>query len=136
MALVYPTEKSPSYKTVATVNLSTNTDGVTNSDVCDCSGLSFSALDLSTGVSAACNYSFKGSADSTSLLHTILTSSGAVLTYGSTTVNPQGTVITFDPAFWSGIRFLQLVSNTTSAAAANAAGATAKLIFSAFGTPK
>lgn len=136
MALVYLNEKSPSYKSWGTVNLSTAADGMTGSDVIDLGGLALSGIDLSTAVSASCTYTFKGSVDSTANLHTVLTSSGAVLAYGSTTVSPQGTLITFDPAFWSGIRFLQLVSNTTSAAAPNATGATAKIIASAFGMVK
>lgn len=136
MALVLSNQRTPSYKSWGQVNLSTNTDGVTGADVIDLGGLSLSGIDLSTAVSAACTYSFKGSVDSSSALHTILNSTGGVVMYGSTTVNPQGTLLTFDPAFWSGIRFLQLVSNTTGAAAANATGATAKIIGSAFGMVK
>lgn len=136
MALVYPVERSPSYKTVATVNLSTNVDGVTNSDVCDCGGLALSAIHFSTLVSSGCNYTFKASADSATALGTVMTSSGATLIWGTTAVTLVGAFLETDPAFWSGVRFLQLVSNTTSAPAANATGATAKLIFSAFGTPK
>lgn len=136
MALNYMQEKSPSYKSWGTVNLSTNTDGVTGSDVLDMGGLSFSGVHLSTSVSASCNYTLKGSVDSSGTLGFLQTSTGGTIVIGSTANNPQGVLITVDPAFYSGIRFIQLVSNTTSAAAANATGATAKILGSAFGMVK
>lgn len=136
MATVFPTYKSPSLKGVASVNLSTATDGVTGADAADCGGLVLSGLDLSTTVSTACTYGFKGSADSTSNMRTVYNSSGAVLAYGSTGVDPRGTYLAFDPAPFAGLRFIQLVSLTTGAAAANATGATAKLALSPYGEIK
>lgn len=136
MALVYPNEKSPSNRSWGTVNLSTNADGVTGSDVLDCGGLTLSAIALNTLASTACTYSFKGSLDTTANMQTILSSSGALLMYGSTTVSPQNAMIIFDPSPFAGVRMVQLVSNTTSAAAPNATGATAKLGLSAFAPQK
>lgn len=135
MAL-YPSYKAPSMKGSVSVALSTSTDGVTGSDIVDSGGLALAGIDLATSVSTACTYSFKGSPDSTSALHTVYTSTGGLLTYGSTLVDPRGTYLAFDPAPFSGIRFIQLVSLTTSAAAPNATGATAKLCFSAPGEIK
>lgn len=136
MALVYPQEKSPSYKTWGAVNLSTNTDGVTSADILDTGGLAISAIQPSTACSSACTYTLRGSMDGSSNVGAVYTSSGALYSFGSTAIDPRGAVFAFDPAFFAGLRFVQLVSNTTSAAAANAAGATAKIFLSAFGQVK
>lgn len=136
MALVYPQEKSPSYKTWATLAVSTNTDGVTGADVLDTGGLALSAIIPSTACSSACTYTLKGSADSSAGLGNLYTSSGALWTFGSTSVDPRGAVFSQDPAFFMGTRFIQLVSNTTSAVAANATGGTVKVLLSAYGQVK
>jgi len=136
MALVYPQEKSPSYKTWATVNLSTNTDGVTGADVLDMTGLTLSGIQPTTLASSACTYTLKGSINSSGSLFPIYTSSGALWSFGSTTVDPRGAAFMQDPAFFVGLRFVQLVSNTTSAAAPNATGGTAMVLLSAYGQVK
>lgn len=136
MALVYPNEKTPSYKVFGTVLLSTSADGVTAADIIDTGGLALSAIQPTTLASSACTYTLKGSLDASTNLGLLYTSSGALYSFGSTTVDPRGAVFSADPAFFSGIRFLQLVSNTTSAVAPNIAGATAKIFLSAFGQVK
>src|SRR5258706_12983248 len=148
MSLVYLNEKSPSYKVWGTVNLSTNADGATGADVIDLGGLTLSAIHLSSACGSSCSYTFSGCADypstavgssfTTAGLAQIETSSGALLTYGSTaTANVAGgTLLQMDPAFWSGVRYLMLNSNTTSARNSNSPGATAKIIASAFGMVK
>lgn len=136
MALVYPQEKSPSYKTWASAALSTSADGVTGSDVIDTGGLALSAIQPSTACSSACTYTVKGSADSSGVLGNLYTSSGGLWSFGSTTVDPRGAVFSQDPAFFMGTRFIQFVSNTTSAAAPNATGATLKVFLSAYGQVK
>lgn len=136
MALVYPKEKIPSYKTWADVALSTNADGVTGADVLDVTGYSLSGIQPSTACSSACTYTLKGAIDTTASLGPLYNSTGTLWAFGSTAVDPRGGVFMPDPAFWCGVRFLQLVSNTTSAAAPNAAGATARIFLSAFGTVK
>lgn len=136
MALVYPQEKSPSYKTWATLAVSTSADGVTGADVLDTGGLALSAIMPSTLCSAACTYTLMGSADSSGTLGKLYTSSGALWSFGSTTIDPRGNVFSQDPAFFMGTRFIQLVSNTTSAAAPNATGGTVKVFLSAYGQVK
>ena len=148
MALVQLTEKSPSYKTFGTANLSTNADGATGADVIDLGGLSLSGLHFSSACGTSCTYTFSGVVDypttavgssfTTAALAQILTSSGALLSYGSTaTANVAGgTFLQMDPAFWSGIRYLMINSNTTSVRNSNSPGATVKVIGSAFGMVK
>lgn len=136
MALVYPNEKSPSYKTWGTVNLSTNADGITGADYIDMTGYTLSALQPSTGCSSACTYTLKGNADGTTVFGALYTSSGALWSFGSTLIDPRGQMFSQDPAFFCGVRMLQVLSNTTSAAAPNATGATMKIILSAYGQIK
>lgn len=133
---VYPQERSPSYKTWASVALSTVADGVTGSDVLDMTGLTFSGIQPTTLASSACTYTLKGAANSSANLGLLYTSSGALWSFGSTAVDPRGASFLVDPAFFVGVRFLQLVSNTTSAAAPNATGGTALVLLSAFGQVK
>lgn len=136
MALVFANEKTPSYKVWGTVALSTNADGVTAADVIDTGGLTLSAIQPTTLASTACTYTLKGSIDSTANLGLLYTSSGGLWSFGSTGVDPRNAVFSQDPAFFIGIRYLQLVSNTTSAAAPNIPGATARILLSAFGQVK
>lgn len=136
MALVYPNEKIPSYKTFGTVALSTNSDGVTGADVMDITGYSLSGIQPTTLASTACTYTLKGSIDSTANLGLLYGATGSLWTFGSTLVDPRNAVFMPDPAFWCGVRFIQLVSNTTNAAAPNIPSATAKIFLSAFGTVK
>jgi hypothetical protein len=136
MATVFPQEKSPSYKTWGQVLLSTAADGVTAADVLDTCGLAISAIQPGTNASTACTYTLKGSMDSTANLGLLYTSSGALWSFGSTSVDPRGAVFSQDPAFFMGVRYVQLVSNTTSAAAPNAVGAQAKIFLSAYGQVK
>ena len=142
MALVYPNEKSPSLRTWATLNLSTNADGITNSDIVDMGGLSLAAISLSTLCGSSCTYTFRGgfsagttsgSSDGLSDLQYLLSSSGVLLSFGNTLTSSQNTKIIFDPSLFAGIRFLQIVSNTTSAASCNSPGAQAKVILTSLG---
>lgn len=136
MALVYPNEKSPSFRTWGTLTLSTSADGVTGADILDCTGLTLNAMQPSTACSSACTYTLKGSIDGSSNLGNVLGSSGVLTAFGSTATDPRGAVITFDPAFFAGLRFIQVVSNTTSAAAPNATGATMKMFLTAGPQPR
>lgn len=142
MALVYPNEKSPSLRTWATLALSTAADGLTSADVVDMGGLSLSAISLSTLCGTSNTYSFRGgfsagttagSSDGLSDLQQLLNSTGSLIVFGTTTVNSQNSKFIFDPSIFAGIRFLQIVSNTTSAPNANSPGATAKVILTSLG---
>lgn len=142
MAIVYPTNKTSSQRAYATVSLSTAADGITGSDVVDCGGLTLSGLALTTLVSTACTYTFRGgvsvgsstgATDGYSDLLPVYSSSGALISYGSTAVNPVGSVLAFDPAPFMGLRYIQLVSNTTAAAAPNKTGAVARVLLAAIG---
>lgn len=133
MALIATKQRTGSQKTWADYTFSTNTDGVTGADVVDMSGLCFSGMHLSTLVSTACTYTFKGSVDSSGTLGQIVSSTGGVVSYGTTLADPRGVCIAFDPAIWVGIRYIQIISNTTSAPNPNATGATAKVIGSLYG---
>ena len=133
MALVYPQTKSASLRSWGTVNLSTNTDGVTNSDVLDTGGLAIGAIALSSLASNSCNYTLNVSVDTTGTLQLPLNSTGSIITIGTTATASQQRTFLLDPALFAGFRFVQLVSNTTSAAAANATGATARIGLVPFG---
>lgn len=142
MALVYPVEKSPSLRTFATVNLSTNADGITGADVCDLGGLSLSAISLSTLCGTSCFYTFRGgisigtttgSTDGLSDLQYLYNSSGSLISFGTTALSLQNGRIVFDPSIFAGVRFIQMVSNTTAAVNSNSPGATAKLILANLG---
>lgn len=142
MALVYPNEKSPSLRTWGVVNLSTNADGITGADILDMGGLSMSAISLSTLAGSSCTYTFRGgigngttlgTTDGLSDLQQLLTSSGALISFGSTAVASQNSKFVFDPSIFAGIRFIQLVSNTTSAVNSNSPGSQAKIILTSLG---
>lgn len=137
MSLVYPNIKSPSERAFGTVNLSTAADGETGSDVLDMGGLSLAGIECpSAAGSSVCNYAFKGSADSTGNMRTLLNSTGSVLVFGTTSVSLLGRTMVFDPSPFAGIRMIQLISMTTSAAAPNVTGATARLLLAPVGQIK
>lgn len=144
MALVYPTRKSGSMKAVGTVNLSTAVDGLTGADILDTGGLTLSGLSLSTLANPACTYSFRagmrtgstagdGSTSNLCDLQYVFGTTGTIIMYGSTLVTSANLILAFDPAPFEGLRFIQVVSNTTGQPAANSAGAVARLILAARG---
>jgi hypothetical protein len=137
MALVYPNIKSPSERAYGTVNLSTEANGETNSDVLDMGGLSLAGIELSTVTgSSVCNYGFKGSPDTTAKMQTLLNSSGSPIIFGTTSITMLGRTMVFDPATFAGLRMIQLISMTTSAAAPQVTGATARLLLAPVGSIK
>lgn len=142
MALVYPDKRSASNRSIGTVNLSTNADGITGADVLDMGGLSLAAISLSTLCGSSCFYTFRGgnvvgtsagSTDGLSDLQYILNSTGSLVSFGTTLTSSQNKLITFDPQQFAGVRFIQIVSNTTSAVNANSPGAVARLILANIG---
>lgn len=123
---------APSVRSWATGFLSTEALGTTNSDVIDCGGLTLCAVALSTLVSAACTYTVAGGLSSTSL-QTLSGTTGNTIGFGSTAATMIGRTFIFDPAQYSGIRFIRLDSQTTSAGAPNAAGATYQAFMAPYG---
>lgn len=136
MALVRPNLHAPSAKAFVTAAISTNADGTTGADVVDCTGYALASLELSS-VCTDANYSFNVSMSSSAILKTLMTTTGGVLTYGTTGAGvTSGRTMQFDPAFWCGVRYIQVVSGTTAAPIANATGAAANLGFCVFGAVK
>ena len=135
MAVVTADRKTPNQRARGTVAISTNVDGITNADVLDCGGLALCGMEVSAGSSDA-NYSFRGG-HTTSLLQTLVTSSGAVITIGTTNagVSP-GKTFTFDPAQFAGIRYIQVFSGTSAAAIAGQTGVSMGLLLCPTGPVK
>jgi hypothetical protein len=129
---VLPKQVMGNYKTWAVLNLSTNSDGVTGGDVLDCSGLTLSGISLSSLAAPGVVYSFKVGLDSTSL-KPLQTSSGALLTVGSTLLSNSSAIIGFDPSPFCGLRYIQPMTMSTNAAQANVTGAQMTMFLSAFG---
>lgn len=122
-----PVIKLPSLLTWDTLALSTNADGITGSDVADLGGYSPCAIELSSLCTDA-NYSFQAAIDSTSVMKTLITSTGGIVSVGTTAAGvTTNRIIALDPTTFQGIRFLQVVSGTTASPIANATGATARL---------
>lgn len=136
MAVVYPKEKIPSYKSWVDVALSTAADGVTGADIADITGYSISGIQPGTLASTTCTYTVKGAIDGSSSIGLMYNSTGTPWVFGSTSIDPRLAVFSPDPAFFCGVRFVQLVSNTSTGVTPNAAGAIARIWVSAFGTVK
>ena len=111
MALVYPDHRTHNQKSLGTVAISTNADGITGADVLDCAGLVLTGMVVSTGSSDA-NYTFRGG-HTTASLQTLVNSTGDAITKGSTIAGvTPGKTIVFDPAPFSGVRFIQVFSSS------------------------
>jgi len=137
MAVVYPLIKAGATRTWATVALSTNADGITGADVCDTGGLALAGVALSTLAGSSCYYTIRGgisagtstgATDGLSDLTYVYGTTGGLLTLGTTGVALLGKTMLFDPAPYLGLRYIQLVSNTTGAVNANSPGALARLL--------
>ena len=106
---------SPSRRTYAIATVSTSTDGL--SDVVDLGGLTLSSIQMATDWTAA-GITFKGSASSSAAMGSVYHTTGTVeLTYATT---PSMTHV-LDPAFFSGLRFIQIRSGTSATPVAQAA---------------
>lgn len=115
-----PIHPKPSSRTHASIELSSAADGTSES--INITGLTLSCVQMSTAWTDA-KLGFKGSIDGSTNFYDIYDTSGDVLTY-STSANR---VVAFDPAVFSGIQRLQLVSET-SAGVAVAQGARRTLV--------
>lgn len=133
MALILPAQKAGSYRSWATVNLSTNSDGFTGGDILDCSGLTFSCMALSSLAGSSCAYTFRVSPDTTDNMQLMLTSSGGPFVLGATGNASQQKTFGFDPSPFVGFRYVLPVSLTTGQPNSNSPGAQARMGVSAFG---
>jgi len=114
-------------RTVGTVNLSTNVDGITGADIIDMGGLALSAIKLSTGVNA-CIYAFRGSMETTASMLPIYNSVNGRVAAGTSSVAMGGRIMAFDPPQFSGYRYLQIETITsTGGGVAMGSGATADI---------
>ncbi|MBI3144474.1 MAG: hypothetical protein HYZ18_04245 [Pseudogulbenkiania sp.] len=121
MAAVPPTNPRSSTRTFASIDISTNASGV--SDLVDITGLTLSAISMSTAWTDA-KIGLKCSVDGTTNVQDVYTTDGNFLTY-STSANR---LLVFDPLVFAGVQKLQLVSETSAGVAvAQAATRTIKL---------
>ena len=121
---------SPSRRTYAIATVTTGTDGL--SDVVDLGGLTLSSIQMATAWTAA-GITFKGSASSSDAMGSIYHTTGTIeLTYATT---PSMTHV-LDPAFFSGIRFIQIRSGTSATPVAQAAARSVVLGLAPYGHNK
>ena len=116
MAAVGPSNPKPSSRSYATVGLSTAADGV--SDSINLTGLTLSCIQMSTAWTDA-GIGFKGNVDGSTNYYPLYDTSGNFLTYQTS----ASRVVAFDPAVFSGVQFLQVVSQTTAGVAVAQAAA-------------
>ena len=118
---------SPSRRTYAIATVTTGTDGL--SDVVDLGGLTLSSIQTSTDWTAA-SITFKGSASSSAAMGSVYHTTAAVeLTYATT---PSMTHV-LDPAFFTGLRFIQIRSGTSAVPVAQAAARSVIIGLSPYG---
>lgn len=129
MAVVYPGVRAHGHQYRATVNLSTNADGVTGADVVDAAGLAFSGIEVwSTAPDA--NYTVLGGY-TTALLQRVVKTTGDAWVFGSTVAGvTAGHTICVDPGPFAGLRFIQLALGTSASPIAGTTGLTAGVLFS------
>ena len=127
MATQPNTPGTPSRRTYATATVTTAADGL--SDVVDLGGLALSSIQMSTTWTAA-NLTFKGSASSSAVMNSIYHTTATVeLTY----LTSASIAHIVDPAFFAGIRFLQLRSGTSATPVAQAAARSVIIGLSPYG---
>lgn len=100
----------PSTRSFCTIDLSTAADGV--SDSINISGLTVSLISMSTAWSSA-NIGFMGSVDGSTTFFHIYNSAGDFLTFPTS----ASRIVAFDPAQFSGLERLKLVSETSAGVA-------------------
>ena len=106
----------PSSRGFATVDLSTAADGV--SSAINISGLTLSSIQMSTGWTDA-GIGFQGSVDGTTNYVPVFNTLGDHLVYQTS----ASRIVAFDPAPFSGLQTIQLVSKTTAGVAVAQAAA-------------
>lgn len=110
MAAVGPRQPKPSSRSFGTVELTSAADGI--SDAINISGLTLSSIQMSTAWTDA-GIGFQASVDGTTTFYPVYNTAGDHLVF-QTSANR---VVAFDPAQFSGVQLLQLVSKTTAGVA-------------------
>ncbi len=110
MAAFGPSHPKPSSRTFGTVDISTGAGGT--SDVINLTGLTLSSIQMSTDWTEA-TIGFQGNVDGSTNYYDFYDTTNTLLTY-KTTANH---VMVFDPAVFSGVQVLRLVSETTAGVA-------------------
>lgn len=111
----FPIRKIPALKTYATATITTETDGL--SDVIDIGGHALRSVQMSSAWTAA-NLTFMGAISSSASLKSVrVTTAATELTYATTV----GYVLSVNPEYTAGLRFLQVRSGTTAVPVAQAA---------------
>lgn len=100
----------PSTRTFASISLTTAADGI--SEEINLTGLTLSCIKMSTAWTTA-NIGFQASIDGTTDFFHVTDTAGNFLTYAAT----ASRVVAFDPAVFSGIQRLKLVSETSAGVA-------------------
>ena len=118
----------PSSRSFASVTVTTAADGL--SEAVDISGLTLSAIQMSTAWTDA-RVGFQASIDGTTNFYNVYDTNGDFLTYPTS----ASRVLAFNPAVFSGVQKLKLVSETSAGVAvAQAAGRAVILGLSEFVT--
>ena len=121
MTVLNPLHPKPSSRTYCSVDMTTNAAGT--SDVVNITGLTLSSIQMSTGWDAA-NIGFNGNVDGSTNYYPVYDVNGNFLTYPAS----ASRIIAFDPAVFSGLQVIQLVSESSAGVAvAQTAGRTIKL---------
>lgn len=107
MPALGPLKPKPSSRSFGTVDITTNADGV--SDPINLTGLTLSCIQMSTDWTDA-TVGFNACVDGTTNYVPVFNTAGDHLTF-QTSANR---VVTFDPAQFSGLQTIQLVSKTTA----------------------
>ena len=127
MAVTGPFQPRPSSRTHATVVVSTEADGL--SDTINLTGLTLASIQMSTAWTDA-TIGFKGNVDGSTNYYDVYTSTGVLMTYPTS----ANRCLSFDPAPFLGLQYLQLISETTAGVAVvQAAARTIKLGLSEVG---
>jgi len=100
----------PSSRSFASVTVTTEADGL--SDAVNISGLTLSAIQMSTAWTEA-RVGFRASIDGTTNFYDVYDTAGNFLTYPTS----ASRVVALDPAVFSGLQQLKLVSETSAGAA-------------------
>ncbi|MGQ7959887.1 hypothetical protein ACUTAF_19580 [Pseudomonas sp. SP16.1] len=119
--MAHPNVPKPSSRTFASIVISTAANGA--SEVVDLTGLTLSAIQMSTAWTSA-RIGFNVSVDGSTNYYPVHDTAGNPLTFPTS----ANRVVTFDPAVFSGVQRLQVVSETSAGVAVAQAAARTLLL--------
>ena len=129
MATVRADGSLPSQRQLISVTLSTTSTG--QSDAIDCAGATLSSILMATSAWTNASMTFLGSIDGSNF-YDIYGSTGNEIAYTTT----ASRLMTFDPAFWLGMRWIKIRSGTTATPVAQAAERTLIAMLQGLGAVK